>query len=143
MNAPHPNPITRRFLEVGLPATLPADQRAAWESYQQGKGAPIRLLPTNGDRCTAMTWGGAEAGCGYPLLIDGECPNRSEHAVADPPTPDASGRFAVTFERAAEMRTVDLIAWLDVLAGDPKAFDADSVGALARAAATTLRDEFL
>ena len=71
------NATTRRYREVGLPATLPAEQRAAWEAYLAGRGAPLRLLPTNGDTCYAEAMGGPY--CGYPLLIDGSCPNRNDH----------------------------------------------------------------
>lgn len=79
--AEHPNPLTRMYQKYGLPTTLSAEQRAAWESHLAGRGAPLRLLPTNGDRCTAAT--GSPAGCGFPLLIDGTCPNVRAHTDHD------------------------------------------------------------
>lgn len=75
----HPNPATRAYLRHGLPATLSDDKRAAWERHLAGQAVPLNLLPTNGDRCTAPTHSGSPAGCGFPLLIDGSCPNASEH----------------------------------------------------------------
>lgn len=71
------NHITERYLQVGLPATLPEERRRAWEDYLAGRGAFTRLLPTNGDRCPEVTLGGPV--CGYPVLIDGSCVNASEH----------------------------------------------------------------
>lgn len=71
------NAITRRYKEVGLPITLPHNQREAWQSYQAGNAAPLSLLPTNGDTCPAASMGGSY--CGFPLLINGVCPNRSNH----------------------------------------------------------------
>lgn len=72
------NHITERYLQVGLPATLPEEQRRAWEDYLAGRAVMTRLLPTNGDRCAEPTLGGSPA-CGYPVLIDGACVNASEH----------------------------------------------------------------
>ena len=64
-------------LDVKL-AALPKDQRDAWEAYQRGEGAFLRLLPHNGFDCYAKTHGGT---CGYPLLIDGSCPNHTAHVT--------------------------------------------------------------
>lgn len=62
-------------LDVKL-AALPPDQRDAWDSYQRDEGAFLRLLPHNGFDCYADTHGGT---CGHALLIDGSCPNSTEH----------------------------------------------------------------
>lgn len=71
------NATTRAYARYGLPATLPAEQRQAWEDHQAGKAVPLRLLPKNGDTCHADSMGGPY--CGFPLLIDGTCPNANEH----------------------------------------------------------------
>lgn len=72
-----PEAVTRAYERHGLPFTMPAEQKQAWADYLAGKGAPLRLLPTNGDACRAESMGGPY--CGYPLLIDGSCPNRRNH----------------------------------------------------------------
>lgn len=72
------NFTTRRYNEIGLPATMSPGQRQAWEDHLAGKSVPFRLLPKNGDRCTEPTIGSSSE-CGFPLLIDGSCANASEH----------------------------------------------------------------
>lgn len=71
------NATTRAYERYGLPATLPAEKRAAWEDWQAGRGALLRLLPLSGDTCHAESMGGPY--CGRPLLIDGTCPGRNDH----------------------------------------------------------------
>lgn len=104
------NPITRRYQECGLPATLPAERREAWRIYQDGGAVPIHLLPTNGDTCDAATRGGVQ--CEWPLLIDGSCPNRAEHGQPVNPYATllkewAAERFGID---VAEIARVDLSA---------------------------------
>lgn len=59
-------------------AVLPQEQREAWAAHQRGEAVALRLLPHNGFDCYADTHGGT---CGYPLLIDGSCPNKPDHLV--------------------------------------------------------------
>ncbi len=79
----HKNRTTRAYLRYGLPHTMRPEMVKAWEDHQAGRSAPLRLLPTNGDRCEVPTMGGAV--CGWPLLIDGSCPARNEHAYCGDP----------------------------------------------------------
>lgn len=71
------NPITTAYFRHGLPSTTTAEQRAAWGRHLDGQAVPLQLLPTNGDRCAAQTH--SPVGCGFPLLIDGSCPNSDNH----------------------------------------------------------------
>lgn len=71
------NHITQWYLDIGLPATLPEEQRQAWVDYLAGRAVMTRLLPTNGDRCSEVCLGGSV--CGRPVLIDGSCVGSSEH----------------------------------------------------------------
>lgn len=86
----HPNAATRAYLRQGLPATLPEDMRVAWERHLAGEAVPLRLLPTNGDCCAALTHSGSPAGCGFSLLIDGSCPNASAHTDEDDTDPEGA-----------------------------------------------------
>lgn len=72
-----PETVTAAYLRYGLPATLPDEQRLAWEAHEAGKAAPLSLLPKNGATCHADSMGGPY--CGYPLLIDNTCPNYAGH----------------------------------------------------------------
>lgn len=72
-----PEQLTQRFRDVGLPATLPQEQKDAWEAYKAGRGAPVRLLPKNGGLCTA--WTRSALVCGRELLIDGSCYGDADH----------------------------------------------------------------
>lgn len=71
------NYLTEIYERVGLPATLPEEQRQAWVDYLAGRAVMTRLLPTNGDRCSEVCLGGSV--CGRPVLIDGSCVGSSEH----------------------------------------------------------------
>lgn len=79
--ADYPNAITRRYKSLGLPATMAGEQRKAWDDFLANRGAPVRLLPKNGDNCRAATH--APLPCGRPLLIDGSCYGDSDHLSED------------------------------------------------------------
>ena len=57
---------------------FPIAKRLAWARYCAGGAVPISQLPTNGQHCPEATEGGAI--CGWPLLIDGSCAWRCNHA---------------------------------------------------------------
>jgi hypothetical protein len=85
---------TLAFRHFGLPATLSAEQRQAWEDHQAGRAVPLRLLPKSGDNCRADSMNGL---CGHPLLIDGSCPGRSDHRdVVEAQSDEGPPRLRVT-----------------------------------------------
>jgi hypothetical protein len=67
--------------DPGALALITPEQRAAWQEYQRGESAPVRLLPTLGRDCDKRTKSGAA--CGWDLLIDGSCLNHAEHSEAE------------------------------------------------------------
>jgi hypothetical protein len=103
-----PEQLTARYRDFGLPATIDRAVREAWESHLAGQGAPLRLLPTNGATCAEMCRGGVA--CGYPILIDGTCPNVNDHGVPDLPEYQ-DGDLWPTDQPGAEGASLEMICW--------------------------------
>jgi hypothetical protein len=81
------NARTDSYRRYGLHAIRDLHQKAAWISHLQGKTVRLHDLPTNGDQCTEGTIGGSV--CGFPILIDGSCPNAPEHGEVEIEVTDA------------------------------------------------------
>lgn len=81
------NARTEAYQRYGIHAITNLCEREAWLRHLQGKTQPLYDLPTNGDRCTEGTVGGSS--CGFPILIDGTCPNAAEHGEVEIVVTDA------------------------------------------------------
>lgn len=81
------NARTESYQRYGLHAIRDLDEKAAWTAHLQGHTVPLHRLPINGDRCAEGTIGGSS--CGFPILIDGTCPNAAEHGEVEIVVTDA------------------------------------------------------
>ena len=86
---------------------LPYAQRVMWNRYQAGEGVPYAVLPKNGQVCMAATMGAAH--CGWPLLIDGSCVNRPNHADVDDVDLDES----IITDDMVDAAYEELLEWAD------------------------------
>lgn len=93
------NPRTQNYQRYGLHAIRDLDQKAAWIKHLRGETVRLHDLPVNGDHCAEGTIGGAV--CGFPILIDGVCPNTPEHGEVEVEVTDAMVTAAFdSFDRA-------------------------------------------
>jgi hypothetical protein len=82
---------------------LSPTQRLMWNRYLAGEAVPFTELPTIDQQCEATTDGGAV--CGWPLLIDGSCAWRCNHAnPGDLDEPIVTDAMVCAFSLAYEGR---------------------------------------